>query len=487
VDEQGGYRPVVSFLSEAGKRRIHQAALQILHQTGMHVLHEEAVTLLRGAGCLIEERNIVRIPNGLVEKAIETAPKEIQIYDRDGRLAMDLGGYRVYFGTGSDLLYVIDPETRQRRRCVLEDVRRAARLCDGLPNIDFVMSFSSPSDVTSHRAFLCSFQAMVENTRKPLVCTAEGRDDLREMWHIAKIIRDGEDCLRSKPYFIHYAEPISPLKQAFFGIDKLLFCAEKGIPVVYSPAPISGSTAPITVAGHVAQGLAESLCGIVIHQLKKKGAPVIMGMGPAVLDMVTGECTYNAPEYYLAYMAAVEMSHVYNLPSWGYAGTSDSQIPDGQATLEAGLMTFLAAMAGANLNHDVGYLDFGRTGSLEMVVIMDETIDQIRRMLRGIPTDDESLALDVIDTVGPGGHFLTETHTSKHVRTTQWRPTLLSRWGHDAWKDAGENSLKERARERVLAILRDHKPPPLPPDKAREIRDRVKQFRTSPEVRPSGG
>ena len=150
-------------------------------------------------------------------------------------------------------------------------------------------------------------------------------------------------------------------------------------------------------------------------------------------------------------------------------------------------MTFLAAMAGANLNHDVGYLDFGRTGSLEMVVIMDETIGQIRRMLRGISTDGESLALDVIDTVGPGGHFLTEAHTSKHVRTTQWRPALLSRWGHDAWKDAGEISLKERARERVLAILRDHKTSPLSRDKAREIRDRVKQFRTSPDVRPSGG
>jgi len=481
VDKQDAYRPAVSFLSETGRHRIHQGALQVLHQTGMKVLHEEALTLLSGAGCSIDKGNIVRIPQGLVEGAIKSAPRAIEIYDRDDRVAMHLGGHRVYFGTGSDLLYIIDPESRQRRRCVLEDVRRAARLCDGLSNIDFVMSFSHPSDVVSHRAFLCSFQAMVENTRKSMVCTAEGRDDLREMWEIAKVIRNGEEHLRSKPYFIHYAEPISPLKQAFSGLDKLLFCAEKGIPVIYSPAPISGSTAPLTVAGHVAQGLAECLCGVVIHQLKHKGAPVIRGMGPAVLDMATGECSYNAPEYYLAYMAAVEMSHVYDLPSWGYAGTSDSQIPDGQATLEAGLMTFLAAMAGANLNHDVGYLDFGRTGSLEMVVIMDETIDQIRRMLRGIPTDDDSLALDVIDTVGPGGHFLTEAHTSKHVRTTQWRPTLFSRWGHDAWKDAGENSLKERARERVLAILRDHKTQPLPPDKAREIRDRVDRFR------PSGG
>ena len=487
MDKQDDYRPAISFLSESGRHRIHQGVLHILHQTGMKVFHEEALTLLREAGCLIDERHIARIPEGLVERAIKTAPREIEIFDRDGRLAMNLGGRRAYFGTGSDLLYIIDPEDGHRRRCVLKDIGRAARLCDGLANIDFVMSFSYPSDVVSHRAFLSSFEAMVKNTRKPIVCTAEGRDDLREMWEIAKIIRHGEEQLRSKPYFIHYAEPISPLKQAFSGLDKLLFCAENGIPVIYSPAPISGSTAPITVAGHVAQGLAECLCGVVIHQLKHKGAPVIMGMGPAVLDMATGECSYNAPEYYLAYMAAVEMSHVYDLPSWGYAGTSDSQIPDGQATLEAGLMTFLSATAGANLNHDVGYLDFGRTGSLEMVVIMDETIDQIRRMLRGIPTDGESLALDVIDTVGPGGHFLTEAHTSKHLRTTQWRPTLLSRWGHDAWVGAGELPLRERARARVLEILRDHKTPPLPPDKDREIRDRVNRFLSTPDMKPSDG
>ncbi len=259
-------------------------------------------------------------------------------------------------------------------------------------------------------------------------------------------------------------------------MDKLLFCAEKGVPVVYSPAPISGSTAPITVAGHVAQGLAECLCGAVIHQLKRKGAPFIMGMGPAVLDMVTGECSYNAPEYYLSYVAIVEMSHFYDLPSWGYAGTSDSQIPDGQATFEAGLITFLAATAGANLNHDIGYLDFGRTGSLEMVVITDEIVDQIRRLLRGIPVDDEALGLDVIHRTGPGGHFLTEEHTARHIRTTQWRPTLMGRDGYDQWKASGALSLRERARQKLLKILQDHIPSPLPSHQARRIKSQMAQF-----------
>ncbi len=211
--------------------------------------------------------------------------------------------------------------------------------------------------------------------------------------------------LRAKPYAIYYGEPVSPLQHAVESVDKLLFCAEKSMPVIYSPAPIAGSTAPMTIAGHVAQGLAECFCGLVIHQLKTPGAPFIMGMGPAVLDMATAQCSYNAPEYLLSYIAIIEMSHFYNLPNWGYAGTTDSQIPDEQATFEAGLETFIAEMAGSNLNHDVGYLDFGRTGSLDMIIILNEVIDQVRRLYRGIPVNDDTLALDVIREVGVGRKF----------------------------------------------------------------------------------
>jgi trimethylamine--corrinoid protein Co-methyltransferase len=192
-------------------------------------------------------------------------------------------------------------------------------------------------------------------------------------------------------------------------------------------------------------------------------------MGPAVLDMVTGECCYSAPEYNLSYLAIVEMTHFYDLPSWGYAGMSDSQIPDGQATLEGGMVTFLAAMAGANLNHDVGYLDFGRTGSLEMVVIMDEVISQTRRLLKGVPVTADMLGLDAIHRVGPGGHFLTEDHTLKHLRTTQWRPTLLNREGYDRWKELGEMTLRDRAKQKLADILENHRPSPIPEDMTRRI------------------
>ena len=470
------FHPTVSFLSSEDKKNIHQAVLRILSEIGMKIFHDEALAILKTAGCAVEGDRIVKIPAKLLQQAIASAPTNIRVYDRSGCHVMDLGQHRSYFGTGSDLIYSLDSTTMQRHPCLLDDVSRAARVADALPNIDFIMSFAHPSEQVPQRAYLSSFYAMATNSIKPIVCTAKGREDLNEMWEIARILRNGEDALQSKPYFIHYAEPISPLKHPFDSLDKLLFCAEKSIPLVYSPAPISGSTAPITIAGHVAQGLAECFCGLVIHQLKTEGAPFLMGTGPAVLDMATGQCSYNAPEYLLAYLAVIEMSHFYNLPSWGYAGTSDSQIPDGQATFEAGLLTFMSAMAGSNLNHDVGYLDFGRTGSLEMIVILDEMIDQIRRLYKSIPVNAEMLAVDVVREVGPTGNFLTHPHSLKHLRATQWRPKLTSRMGYEKWQSSGSTTLLDRARKRLHQILETHRPAPLADDVSCKILHRVDHY-----------
>ena len=469
-------RPTISFLSPEDKDQIHRATIKILSDIGMKILHDEALTLLKDAGCSIDGDRMVKIPGELVQKAVESAPSRINMYNRDGKPSMDLGGYRSFFGTGSDLIYALDSQTMQRSRCVLEDVARAARTADALPNIDFIMSFAHPSEFLAERANLRSFQSMAANSTKPIVCTAANRSELDAMWQISCILRNGESDLKQKPYAIYYGEPVSPLKFPFESLDKLLLCAEKSFPVIYSPAPIAGSTAPMTIAGHVAQGLAECFCGLVIHQLKARGAPFIMGMGPAVLDMVTSQCSYNAPEYLLAYLAAVEMSHYYDLPNWGYAGTSDSQIPDGQATFEAGLMTFLSAMAGSNLNHDVGYLDFGRTGSLEMIVLLDEIIDQVRRLCRGIPVDEEMLAVNVVGDVGANGNFLTHMHTLNHLRSTQWRPHLISRMGYEKWRASGSTTFLDRGREKLQEILRDHQPVPIPDDQAKQIQELVDRF-----------
>ncbi len=354
----------LQFLSEAARREIYVAVLDILTKVGMRVDHEEATAMLLDAGCSLTGDERILMPRHLVEQARRSVPPVVDVYDRAGEPAMELGGYNSYFGTGSDLLFTRDLETGEHRPSRLDDVARAARLCDALPNIDFIMSSAHPTDTKPHRAYLLSFQAMMTNSVKPLVMTAENGADLGVMIDIARALRGGSDQLRRRPYFVVYNEPTSPLTHPVDSIDKLLLCADAGVPSIYSPAPLAGATAPITVAGHTVQGLAESLFGMVLHQLRRPGAPFLLGVGSAVLDIATAQSSYNDLGYLTGYMCAVEMAKWLDIPNWGNAGTSDSHLPDAQAGMEAGQITFLAMQAGSNLAHDVGYLDFGLTCSL---------------------------------------------------------------------------------------------------------------------------
>ena len=476
INEYQAYSPRLTFLSDQGVKKLIDTAVGLIESTGQHVAHEEACSMLKGAGCSVDDEGMVTIPAILVERAIESVPSSILMFNREGEIAMDLGGRRSFYGTGSDLFYAIDPGTRNRHQCRLEDVKRYARVADAMANIDFIMSMAHPHEIPPNRAYVVSFATMVNNSVKPIVNIADNRVELSQMWKIAAILRGGEQQLRDKPFTIQYAEPISPLMHPKDSVDKLLFCAEVGMPVIYSPAPMAGTTAPITIAGHVVQGVAESLVGLVIHQLKSPGAPFLLGMGPAVFDMMTSQSLYNAPEYLMAFLAFVAIAKELDIPNWGYSGTSDAQIPDGQATFEAGLATFMAATSGSNLNHDVGYLDFGRTGSLEMVVIANEMIDQIKRIQKGLVMDDNELALDVISEVGHRGNFLEHDHTLKNFRATQWQPELISRKPQHTWESEGATTLLERATTKLTLILDSYQPQTLAADKATAIEDLVSAF-----------
>jgi len=451
----------LTLLSEEKRQTIYDAALSIIADIGMVVPHAVARKLLVDAGASVEGEDLVRIPRELVAQARTTVPSMIPVYDRNGELAMQLGGFNSYFGTGSDLMSIYDLETSERRHSKLSDVGRQAHLCDGLPNIDFVMSSAYPNEIDPNVAYLESFRAMVSSTTKPMVMTAAGPEDLEVMWKIACEVRGGAEELRAKPYFIQYGEPVSPLRHAPEVLDKLLFCADWGIPLIYSPAPIAGATAPMTPAGHIVQAVAESLFGLVIHQLRRPGSPLITGMGPVKLDMNTVQALYNSAEYYTTYLGIVEMAKWMDIPNWGYAGTSDSQSCDTQAGLDVAELTLLSMQAGSNLNHDIGYLDFGLTCSPELVVIVDEFVSMNRRTLEGIEVTEETLGLETIAKVGPGGDFLGTKHTKTHLRQYQWKPTMLNRITQQAWEEQGSPDLRERARRKALDILANHTPEPL--------------------------
>jgi trimethylamine--corrinoid protein Co-methyltransferase len=450
------------FLSDAQKQQIYDTALGILADVGMIVHHSEGEAVMLAGGCARDEDGLVHVPANVVEKARETVPARFTVYDRAGEPSMEVGGRNSYYGNGSDLMHLFDLDTGERRLATLADVAVAARLCDALPDIDFVMSGAYPDGMEAREAYPKQFRAMVEATTKPLVMTAGGIDTVEPMWRMACEVRGDTERLREKPYFIMYNQPVSPLKHPFETVDKLLFCADRGVPSTYCPSPIAGGTAPITTAGQVTLGVAEALFGLVLHQLRSPGAPFVIGQGPNVLDMATAQSLYNAPEFVRAYACEVEMAKWLDLPNWGFSGHTDAQVIDAQAGMEADELTKLSMQLGSNLNHDVGYLDFGLTGSLEELVLVAEFIARNRVLLADIEVSPETLAVDVLAKVGPGGDFLGQRHTSRHLRSSQWRPTLLNRMSHDRWLETGGLDLTEKARQKARELIATHQVPPLP-------------------------
>jgi trimethylamine--corrinoid protein Co-methyltransferase len=241
-----------------------------------------------------------------------------------------------------------------------------------------------------------------------------------------------------------------------------LAMADAGLPFVYSPGPMDGATAPMTTAGAMVTTNAEVLSGLVIAQLRRKGTPFVWGAGSGPMDMRTMIATYFSPEFLLHCMGMAELAHYYyHLPVWGFAGYSDAKRPDIQAGIEAALSILWAALSGANLVHDVGYVESGLTCSYEMIVLCDEIIGIVRRLLHGLALTPEALALDTIHEVGPGGSYLATRHTARHCREA-WYPRILDRQTHAAWVAAGQADPLSRAREIAREVLATHQPAPLP-------------------------
>jgi trimethylamine--corrinoid protein Co-methyltransferase len=464
-------RPKFTLLDPDDCLRIHQATCRILRETGVRVFSAAGQELLRAAGAVVEG-DLVRIPPSLVEWALASAPRGFSLYKRGSAEAcLHLDGSRVYFGPGSDTLRYLDPRSGERRAFFLSDIADCMRVCDGLPEIGFVMSVGVPGDVPSESAYRHQFATMLRNTTKPVVFVCDGLADIQAISEMAAAVAGGMDRLSRYPNILLYSEPSTPLQHSREATEKLLFCAEHSLPVTHSPAPMMGGTAPATIAGAVALGSAEMLSGLVMHQLKNPGAPFLFGHGVHHLDMRTMVSVYGAPEFQLARVLAAEMGRFYGLPVWGYAGHSDSKVIDGQAAIDMQFSVSVALLAGTHLNHDIGYLESGLTNSPEMMVLANEVIAMNRRFVEGIRIDSESLAVDVVHQVGPGGEFMSHDHTLEHFREF-WTPRIFDRSQLDRWEEQGSKDLNARLREATLALMDQHEAIPLPEDIDQEI-DRI--------------
>jgi len=459
--DQRRIRPKFSMLSRDDCLRIHRASCQILRQTGIHVHSPSAISLLREAGAQIDEK-LVKISPSLVEWALASVPGSFNLYGRGSdQVAIKLDGRGIYFGPGSDTFRYLDPRTGDRRDYHLADIGDCARVVDALAELHFVMSVGVPRDVPEDTYFRHQFAAMLRNTVKPIVVVCDTRADMEAITVMASAAAGGMDRLTQYPNILLYSEPSTPLQHSLEATEKLLLCAKHKIPITHSPAPMMGATAPVTIAGAVALGNAEVLSSLVMHQLQNTGAPFLYGHGVHHMDMKQMISVYGAPEFQLARVMAAEMGRFYNLPVWGYSGHSDSKVIDGQAAADAQFSVLVAFLAKTNLNHDVGYLESGLTGSPEMMVMTNEIISMTRRFVDGVRIDEEALAVEVIDAVGPGGEFLTTSHTMDHWREL-WEPQLFDRQRLDRWQSQGGRNINDRLREKTVGILEEHTVEGLP-------------------------
>jgi trimethylamine---corrinoid protein Co-methyltransferase len=444
--------PQLNWFSTSQLEEIHSATIDVLERAGVRVDHDESLKLLKEAGCLVKDR-VVKIPGWMIDEAIRVAPSKINIYNREGQTAMSLESNRTYYGTGSDLPFHLDLESGVRRNSVKQDVVNAARVIDHLPNLDFAMSYGIPRDVQADRGDLHQFAALTLNCAKPIIFTAFNEDNLKIIIDMAAAAAGSHEDLREKPFLILYDEPISPLIHTREGMAKMFTCIEYGVPVIYTPGVVAGGTCPVTKAGTIVQMNAESLSGLLIAQLKKKGAQVIIGGGATPMEMNSTATLYGSPDAAMNYCAMSELARFYKLPNFTEAGCSNAPVPDAQAGMEASMGLLLNQLCGANLVHDVGYLDGGKTGSLPFLAMCDDFISAARYIGAGTAINPETIGVDNIVGVGPSGHYLGEEHTMKHFRNEIWMPTIFNRMMYETWEQLGSKDCFDLAREKVQAIL----------------------------------
>lgn len=460
--------PGLNFFTEDQLEQLHLATLEVLERVGVKVYEKESLTLLGDGGARITD-NLAKIPAWMVQRALATAPRKVMLSSRDGGRALSLEKDNIYYGTGSDTPYVIDLDSGRRRRAVKQDAVNATIVSDALDHIDFVMSMALASDVPAEVSDLHHFAAMVLHTAKPICFTAHRRQGLEVIIEMARVAAGGARALAERPFIVLYAEPTSPLQHTREALEKLVTCARERVPVIYAPAVMCGATGPVTTAGSVVVANAEILAGLVIHQLAAEGAPFVYGGGTPPMHMATSICSYGGPERDLGCVSLVRLARYYHLPVFTTAGCSDAHVFDQQAGLEAGFNLLISGLAGGNLIHDLGYIGVGMISSLEHLLLCNEGAGAVKYLLRGVEINPVTLALDLIEKVGPGGQYITEKHTLDHFRGQMYHTRLLNRLNYDSWLAEGGLSFGERANAAVKRILEQHRPPGLAPGAVREI------------------
>lgn len=465
----GQYRP----LSDSAIRTIHAASLRILSETGVNVANHEARTRFRQAGAIVDGER-VRLPAALVEDALATIPHQIILCSRDGQQDLLLKGQRVHFGSGGSPGTVLSVGTLQARPALLRDVSLLAILADVLGECDFFVLPVTPSDIPPQAIAVNRFYAALKHTTKHIMGGLISLQGARDVFAMGEMIAGSADALRERPFISCMTSwMISPLTFDGDVTDILTFWCQQGMPVALSSAPMAGSTAPITLAGTLVQLNAEQLAGMVYTQIVRKGTPVLAGYIPGQMNLQTGGYLAGTPEFGLMQAAVAQLAQFYDVPLYCTACMTDAKTLDEQAGYEKATTLLLTAMAGASyIHHALGMVENMNAVSYEQMALDNDIILMVKRVLRGIETDDEHLAVDAIQRVGPGGQYMDDDHTITHLRSEFCFPRLADRQSRSAWELAGAREARQRATDMVQRLLAEPRQSKLPPSLDQAIRAR---------------
>ena len=474
----GQYKP----LTDERIQRIHATSLRVFAEIGVEVNSSEARELFMHAGAEVDEiRRVIKITPDLVAELVNRAPSVVNLYGRaeKGEFDCRIGGSAVYMGTGGTALSIQDPGCTDSRPAELVDVMNMARMVEALDNIHFYMLNVYPNDLPVEIVDVNRFGAALNRTRKHIMGGVYTIEGVRNVIKMAEIIAGSPERLRERPFISMVTCNISPFKLDESYSQLAMEAARNRIPVVVPAEPLCGATAPITLAGNLVVQNVDTLAGVMLTQLVNPGTPVLYGCISSITDLRDMKYLSGAVEMGLMNAASAQMAQFYGLPLYSTAGMSDSKVNDAQAGYESAITNLMVALAGGNFIHDAaGFLEFCLTASYDKLVIDNEIIGMVMRAVEGIRVDDETLAFDVLKKTGPGGHFVSNRHTRRHMRSEQYQPQLSDRENRDKWLIGGGRGASARATEKARAILDGANGSVLP----KETRKRLKK--EIPGLRP---
>ena len=457
--ESIGFRPKLRVIDERQMERIHCATLELLERTGIKMGHKKGLEYLDGVGCRVEGDR-VRIPSWVVEEALRKAPHRLVLGRRDGQRSVVLEGDNSFYGPSLDCIDYLDPATDKRLRFTADHCRVTASLADRLENFDWSMTIGMASDQPSEIADKVIARQALTYSKKPLVFCCNDLKSEKAIYEMALLLCGGREKFEKAPLIVQYSEPITPLVYYDPAVDKIIFTAENHIPLINFPAPQMCGTAPASLVGTVVLGSAESLSGLVLAQAVRPGAPFVYGAFATVMDMRTTIFSYGAGELSLMCGALAQMAQYYHLPFFGTAGATDAKFNDPQAAVEATFQTLISGAVGSGLVHDCSaWMDHGSMVSPAFMVLVNEILFLVKKFLKGLEVSEETLCLDLLDRVGPGGNFLQQKHTLQNFRQVFYSD-LFDRSMRDVWEKNGAKRFEDRLREKTLAAM-EYTPEPL--------------------------